>query len=137
MTDIAADVKPNDLVVSKAGWIYFTDTGAGQVQMVPILSTDSERPQPAASGILGPNGISFSANQKFLTVSEYRGTAVWLYSIREDGKIANGERFMTLRVPVGMATSAGDGMVTDAEGHYYVPPLRVFRYSIRPGAWAE
>jgi enterochelin esterase family protein len=28
---VASDVQPNDLIVSKAGWIYFTDTGTGQV----------------------------------------------------------------------------------------------------------
>ena len=29
VTVIATDVTPNDLVVSKAAWIYFTDTGGG------------------------------------------------------------------------------------------------------------
>ena len=41
ISDIATDVNPNDLVVSKAGWIYFTDTAAGQVQMIPIAPKDS------------------------------------------------------------------------------------------------
>src|SRR5947208_9848831 len=35
VTVIATDVTPNDIVVSKAGWIYFTDTAAGEVIMFP------------------------------------------------------------------------------------------------------
>jgi sugar lactone lactonase YvrE len=120
VTDLATEVNPNDLVVSKAGRIYYTDTGAGQVLMISTSPASSGRPQPVAKGIQAPNGISFSANEKFLTVSEYRGSAVWLYPIHADGTLGGGERYMTLRVPVGMANSAGDGMVTDAEGHYYV-----------------
>jgi enterochelin esterase family protein len=120
ISDIAMDVNPNDLVVSKAGWIYFTDTDAGQIQMIPITPKDSERPQPVASGILGPNGVTLSPNQKFLAVSEFNGKNVWFYSIRTNGQIAVGEPYMTMCVPFDKTSSGGDGMVTDAEGHYYV-----------------
>lgn len=120
VVNIATDVKPNDLVVSKAGWIYFTDTGAGQVQMISITPKEGERPQTVASGISGPNGISLSANQQFLTASEYKGGNVWFYPVGDDGKLATGERYMTLRVPAGRDASGGDGMVTDSAGHYYV-----------------
>jgi gluconolactonase len=120
VNDIATDVSPNDLVVSKAGWVYFTDTDAGQVRMISISPKESERPQTVASGIRGPNGITFSPNQKFLAVSEFNGEKVWFYSIRTDGQIAVGEPYMTLRVPFDKTSSGGDGMVTDVEGHYYV-----------------
>ena len=35
---VANDVQPNDLIVSKAGFIYYTDTGAGAVVKVPPYS---------------------------------------------------------------------------------------------------
>ena len=118
--EIANDVKPNDLAVSKAGWIYFTDTGAGEVQMVPITAKGFGRPRPAAGGIKAPNGIALSPENDFLAVSEYRGTNVWHYYVRDDGTVMGGERYMTLRTPVGKTDSGGDGMTTDAEGRYYV-----------------
>ena len=119
VSELANDVKPNDLVVTKAGWIYYTDTGAGQVLMFPI-SAKGLAPRPAAGGIKGPNGISLSPDQKYLTVSEYGGTNVWHYYIGDDGRLVSGERYMTLRAPVGKPASGGDGMTTDAEGRYYV-----------------
>src|SRR5678815_599296 len=53
---VATDVQPNDLIVSKAGWIYFTDTGAGQVVKVPTSARGMSRPPTAAGGINKPNG---------------------------------------------------------------------------------
>jgi enterochelin esterase family protein len=53
-------------------------------------------------------------------VSEYSGTNVWAYRVEADGGLAHGDRYMTLRTPVGKAESAGDGMTTDAAGRYYV-----------------
>ncbi|HTI69476.1 MAG TPA: SMP-30/gluconolactonase/LRE family protein [Candidatus Limnocylindria bacterium] len=120
ITEIANDVKPNDLVVSKVGWVYFTDTGAGQVQMVPITAQGFGRPRPAAGGIRSPNGIALSPNQDYLAVSEYGGTNVWHYYLREDGTLMGGERYMTLRTVGEKPDSAGDGMTTDFEGRYYV-----------------
>ncbi len=120
VTDIATDVQPNDLIVSKAGWIYFTDTGKGEVVRVPISARNMSRPQTAAGGINKPNGISLSADQQFLVVSEYGGSNVWTFVIVPDGLIHSGERYMTLRTPPDRADSGGDGMTTDAQSHYYV-----------------
>ena len=119
ITDIATDVQPNDLAVSKAGWIYFTVTGAGEVQMVPT-SKGGSRPRVVASGINKPNGITLSPDQGTLAVSEYGGTNVWVYRVEHDGSLTAGARYMTLRAPVGKPDSGGDGMTTDAEGRYYV-----------------
>jgi len=97
--DVATGVKPNDLIVSKAGWIYFTDTGAGQVQAVPIAAKSLSRPRTVAGGITSPNGIALSPKQDFLYVSEYGGTNVWSFAIAADGSLSAGERSMTLVVP--------------------------------------
>jgi enterochelin esterase family protein len=120
VTDIATDVTPNDLIVSKAGWVYFTDTGKGEVVRVPTSARNMSRPQTAAGGINKPNGISLSADQHFLIVSEYGGTNVWTYVVAPDGNIHSGERYMTLRTPPNRADSGGDGMTTDSQSHYYV-----------------
>ena len=120
VSDIATDVEPNDLAVSTAGWVYFTDTGAGQVLLVPTSARSLSRPRVAAGGINKPNGIALSPDQKFLLVSEYGGSNVWSYAIAEDGSLRWGERYMELRTPVDRPDSGGDGMTVDAQGRCYV-----------------
>lgn len=120
ITEVATDVQPNDLAVSSRGWIYFTDTSAGQVIMVPTGTASMSRPRVAAGGINKPNGISLSADQQFLLVSEYGGTNVWSYFVAEDGSLRWGERYMDLRTPSKRADSGGDGMTTDSQNRCYV-----------------
>ncbi len=120
VTDIATDVTPNDLVVSKAGWIYFTDTRAGTVVRCPITAEKMSRPQVAAGGIVKPNGIGLSPDGKFLIVSEYGGTNAWSFVVNADGSLAAGERYMELRAPVGRPDSGGDGMTVDASGRPFI-----------------
>ena len=117
---VATEVDPNDLVVSKAGWIYFTDTGAGHVVRVPATARGLSRPPPVAGGIHQPNGIALSADQRQLWVSEYGGTNVWNFLIEEDGSLRGGERLAVLRTPVGKPDSGGDGSAIDAAGRIYV-----------------
>ena len=115
-TVLANDVQPNDLVVSHKGFVYFTETGKGQVTIVDTKG-DS---RVGAAGINKPNGITLSPDQGTLAVSEYGGTNVWVYRVERDGSLTAGERYMTLRAPVGKPDSGGDGMTTDAQGRYYV-----------------
>src|SRR5580765_1049421 len=120
VTVIATDVTPNDLVVSKGGWIYFTDTGAGQVIMCPTQTEKLPRPRVAAGGINKPNGIGLSPDGKFLIVSEYGGTNAWSFMVNADGSLSAGERYMELRAPVNRPDSGGDGMAMDQEGRPFI-----------------
>lgn len=120
ITDVGVDVKPNDLIVSKAGWVYYTDTAAGQVQAVPISAKAMPRPRVVAGGINRPNGIALSPKQDLLLVSEYGGTNVWSFVVDADGGLSAGERYMTLVVPPGRKDSGGDGSTVDALGRTYV-----------------
>jgi enterochelin esterase family protein len=120
VTVIATDVTPNDLVVSKAGWVYFTDTAAGTVIMCPTQTQRMPRPRVAAGGLNKPNGIGLSPNGRFLLVSEYGGTNVWSFMLNDDGTPSAGERFMDLRAPVNRSESGGDGMTVDQDGRAFV-----------------
>jgi gluconolactonase len=120
VTEIANGVTPNDLVVSKAGWIYFTDTGAGTVARCSVTANKMPRPQVVAGGIEKPNGIGMTPDGKFLVVSEYGGTNVWSYVVKEDGSLTAGERYMELRTPVGKMDSGGDGLTVDASGRPFI-----------------
>ena len=116
LTVLADNAQPNDLVVSHRGLVYFTETGKGQVTIVDAKGNA----RVGATGINKPNGITLSPDQGTLAVSEYGGTNVWVYRVERDGGLAAGERYMTLRTPVGKGDSGGDGMTTDAQGRYYV-----------------
>lgn len=114
---IAGDVEPNDLAVSKNAYVYFTDTAKGRVMSVDIKSG---KVTTAATGLLAPNGIALSADGQTLAVSEYRGTNVWVFVVKEDGTITSGARYMTLSTPARTTVSSGDGMCADASGRWYV-----------------
>ena len=116
ITVLADNAQPNDLVVSHKGYAYYTDTGKGQV----IIVDTKGNIRVGASGINAPNGITLSADQGTLAVSEYRGTNVWTFRVSADGSLDAGARTMTLRTPLNKADSGGDGSTTDAAGRYYV-----------------
>jgi sugar lactone lactonase YvrE/enterochelin esterase-like enzyme len=117
---VATDVNPNDLIVSRASWIYFTDTGAGQVLAVPTSARNLARPHPVAGGIHQPNGIGLTPDERQLIVSEYGGTNAWTFLIAADGSLRGGEKNLTLRAPVGKPDSGGDGLTTDAASRYWI-----------------
>ena len=116
ITVLVDNAQPNDLVVSHKGYAYYTDTGKGQVIIVDAKGNI----RVGASGINAPNGITLSADQGTLAVSEYRGTNVWTFRVSADGSLDAGARTMTLRTPLNKADSGGDGSTTDTAGRYYV-----------------
>jgi enterochelin esterase family protein len=113
---LADNVQPNDLVVSRRGYVYFTETGKGQVT---VIAPDGKM-RTGATGINAPNGITLSPDQGTLVVSEYRGTNVWAYRVGADGGLDAGARYMELRTMPGRPDSGGDGSTTDKAGRYYV-----------------
>ena len=120
IADVATGVNPNDLIVSKQGWIYYTDTGAGQVVALPASARGFSGPHPVAGGINKPNGIALSPDQHMLIVSEYGGTNAWTFLIADDGSLRGGEKNLELRAPAGKPDSGGDGMTTDAQGRSWI-----------------
>ena len=120
ITTIANGLNPNDLVVSRHGIIYVTDTQASSVLHVPTSARDLSRPQVLASGIVKPNGIALSPDHDLLYVSEYGGKHVWRYWLTDLGELRGGERFATLASVEGREDSGGDGMAVSSTGELYV-----------------
>ena len=130
---VASGVKPNDLVVSMSGQIFFTDTGAGQVVTVPTSARNLSGPRPLAGGIVAPNGIALAPDQSTLFVSEYQGTNVWSIMLSEPGRVPmpvpfgrgsasprilqamGAERISPLVVPADKKVSGGDGSTTSGD----------------------
>jgi gluconolactonase len=117
---VALEVQPNDLVVSRLGYVYFTDTGAGTVVRVPTNARDLPRPAAVAGGINRPNGIATSPDGHLLIVSEHGGIHAWTFLLAEDGSLKGGERNIELRTPVDRDRSGGDGMIADVKSRYFI-----------------
>ncbi|MBX3747434.1 MAG: SMP-30/gluconolactonase/LRE family protein [Verrucomicrobiae bacterium] len=117
---MATGVQPNDLVVTRSGHVFFTDTAAGQIQRVPTSAREMSRPPTVAGGIARPNGIALSSDESELWVSEHGGRHVWRFALNPDGSLGGGERRAVLAVPNGGADSGGDGAATDGEGRVWV-----------------
>lgn len=116
-TVVAEGVEPNDLVVTRKGRIYFTETSKHHVTMIDMNGAK----RVVDAGINGPNGLTLSPDQGTLVVSDYRGTNLWAFRIDADGSLSAKEPYMTVRAPLDKPTvAASDGMTTDSAGRYYV-----------------
>lgn len=112
--------RPNDLVVNKAGGIYFTAPGAAPVvYYIPPGGAAVK----AAEGIDNPNGIQLSRDEKTLYVNNTRGEYVIAFDIQGDGTLTNRRNFAkyegTTKTDTGVASGA-DGLAVDSEGRVYV-----------------
>lgn len=127
---IAADVQPNDLVVTASGHLYFTHTAKKEIGHVALATKTLSA---AAGGLANPNGITLSPDQGTLAVSEHRGGSVWTFRVNADGSLDAGAPTMAMRRPIDpkgefksqqpppyLAAASGDGMTTDEQGRTYV-----------------
>jgi len=140
---------PNDLVIDKAGRIYFTDPryfgheSIDQACMGVYRIDTTGTVTLIISDIWKPNGIVISPDQQTLYVSYYddessasssimrnhlkRGRGVLAYDLSSDGSVQYSELL------VGVAPKEGvDGMTIDAEGNLYItagPPNGIYIYS--------
>ena len=69
--------RPNDLVVDRQGNIYVTVTGRNQVVCVHSDGTTSI----ATTGVISPNGITMSPDEKTLYVASYKPKTIEKFPI--------------------------------------------------------
>lgn len=110
-------VKCNDLVVSQAGHLYFTET---PTQRIHLITKDKKHLVADEGHVQKPNGITLAADERTLVVSEHGGKHVWAWRIEADGSLTAGAPYMTMWLPVGKTTAAGDGATTESKGRYFV-----------------
>ena len=121
MEVVAENVKPNDLVVTSDGHIYFTETGKMQVSHIaPGGAVQAADVASKAAGAQRPNGIALTPDQGTLAVSDYGGRHTWVWRLGKDGSLDLRQPYITLRTPAPALPSKGDGMTMDAVGRYYV-----------------
>ena len=126
--------RPNDLVVDRKGFVYFTDSGVNpNADPKPDLNRIAKpavyriSPEFAverlANDITRPNGIQLSPDEKTLYVANTAGEHVLAYDIAANGKLGTKREFAKLegfRQTDNGPTSGADGLAVDAEGRLYV-----------------
>ena len=113
---IAEGVLSNDLVVNRAGGIYFTDPVNHQIW---YIAPDGEK-KVVDKGMQYPNGLVLSPDQGTLYVVDMKDTKLWAFRVAADGSLGMKEAFGDLRVPEGRPDVGADGMTIDSKGQVYV-----------------
>lgn len=119
-TILAENVGSNDLAVSSAGIIYFTDPSTKSIRRI-----DSPGHQHAVQeGLQFPNGIRFTADERMLMVADSASRWVWSFPVQTDGGLGGGEPFYRLELPLAgdgkLVNAWADGMAFDSTGNLYV-----------------
>lgn len=112
---------PNDLWIDKKDGIYFTDPYYQRdywTRKKPELDGQKvyympkgKPPFVVADGLVQPNGIIGTANNKYLYVADIKADKTYRFDINQDGKLTN----QTLFAPLG-----SDGMTIDSKGNIYL-----------------
>jgi gluconolactonase len=125
--------RPNDLVVSKAGHVYFTEPG-------PNAAPNQPPPTPAlppavyfvpaggtsalvTTDVQRPNGIVLSPDERTLYVNQTNGEHILAFDVAADGTPSNPRPFAKyasiVKAANGQVSSGADGLAVDAEGRVY------------------
>lgn len=113
---LAEDVDPNDLVVTRAGGVYFTEPKAGRLWYI----APQQAKRIVAEG-LKPNGVILSPDQSTLVVTDAQEPALWAFRVEADGSLTGKDRYYgPLRMVLGQASTGSDGMTVDTAGRLYV-----------------
>jgi len=123
---------PNDLVYRSDGTLYFTDPPFG----LPKLFDDPRRELPfsgvfalrdgklrlLSQDLVGPNGLAFSPDEKFLYVTNWDVTkkVVMRYAVAADGSLSDGRVFFDMTKAPEDPDLALDGIKLDRAGNLYV-----------------
>lgn len=125
--------RPNDLVVSTKGGIYFTEPGPNQVAGAPPPAAPPLPPAVyyiapggkaimVADGIRRPNGILLSRDEKTLYVNDTQGEYLLAFDVESNGTVKNRRNFAKYQGattgPNGVSSGA-DGLAIDNDGRIY------------------
>ena len=109
-------VRPNDLVVTTKGGVYFTD--APGIYYIPPGGNVIR----VADGFRNPNGVQLSPDEKVLYANNEFGEYLLAFDVAVDGTLRNRRDFARYRSIRQSAEgdNGADGLAVDAEGRVYV-----------------
>ena len=129
----------NDLVVTAAGNIYYTDPANHQVWLVPkggqpkVVHEGADRADRAARGTVRPNGVAVSPDQSLLFVADSWSKWTWSFQIQPDGSLANEQAFYRLEATDASSATSADGLTVAADGHVYIATAVGLQVCDQPG----
>lgn len=124
-------LRPNDLVVTRTGGVYFSDMGGGRGSEGAAPLPNSVYYIPTGGGVMRvvenverPNGIQLSRDERTLYLNNSGGEYLLAFDIQGDGRLTNRRNFAKYEgvAPAGQAAvnSQADGLAIDSDGRVYV-----------------
>jgi gluconolactonase len=117
---------PNDLVIDRAGGVYFTDPSFGPVATskqgvsgVYYIATDGKVTR-LIDDVVTPNGVNLSPDEKTLYVIPTLREGIMAFPINAPGKVGAGRVFCKVTQAEGKKGAGGDGCAVDTRGNLYV-----------------
>lgn len=122
---------PNDLVIDRAGGIYFTDPHfrapmplpqgkMGVYYAKPDTATAKGSVKRLIDDLPAPNGVMLSPDEKTLYVFPSGQAEMMAYDVLGPGKLSEGRTFFTLKQPDGKEGTGADGVTIDVKGNLYI-----------------
>jgi gluconolactonase len=117
---------PNDLVIDKAGGIYFTDPVFRAPKPLPqgklgvYYVTATGKVSRIIDNLPNPNGVILSIDEATLYVIPSGQADMMAYPITAPGEIGKGTVFCSLKQPKGKKNTGGDGLTIDSKGNLYI-----------------
>jgi gluconolactonase len=122
--------RPNDLIASARGDIYFTDLAPPDAPAVVGMPsavyqlTEDKKLLRVATDIAMPNGIALSPDERTLYVTDTAGEWVYAFELNRGGNVKERTEFARLAMPpqtgTGPVSSGADGLAVDEKGRLYV-----------------
>jgi len=117
---------PNDLVVDRAGGVYFTDPHFRAPMPLPQGKTGVYYVDAAGKvtrlidDLKAPNGVILSPDEKTLYVIPSQQSEIMAYAVEGPGKIGAGSVLANMKQPEGKTGVGGDGLTIDTAGNLYI-----------------
>lgn len=117
---------PNDLVLDKAGGLYFTDPHFRAPDPLPqgvtaVYYVDAQgEVTRLVSDLQAPNGVILSPDEKTLYVVPSLQKEMMAYPVNGPGELGEGRVLCTLEQRTPDGNAGGDGLTVDTNGNLYI-----------------